>query len=44
MASTEVLNVNFSRIDLPLLVGVKLDLARINVGPVGSYILKEESD
>jgi len=42
--ATEVLNVNFSRIDLPLLVGVKLGPARINVGPVGSYILKEESD
>jgi len=42
--ATEVLNVNFNRIDLPLLVGVKLGPARINVGPVGSYILKEESD
>jgi len=42
--ATEVLNVNFNRIDLPLLVGVKLGPARINVGPVGSYVLKEESD
>ena len=42
--ATEILNVNFSRIDLPLLVGVKLGPARINVGPVGSYVLKEESD
>lgn len=40
----EILNVNFSRIDLPLLVGVKLGPARISVGPVGSYVLNEESD
>jgi len=41
--ATEILNVNFSRIDVPLLVGVKLGPARINVGPVGSYVLKEET-
>ncbi|MDX2429427.1 MAG: porin family protein [Bacteroides sp.] len=34
-------NVNFQRIDLPLLVGVKLGPARINIGPVGSYVVKE---
>ena len=41
---TEVLNVNFSRIDIPLLVGVKFGPARINVGPVGSFVLKETTD
>jgi len=37
----EVFNVDFKRIDLPLLVGVKLGPARINVGPVGSYVVNE---
>ena len=37
----EVFNVNFQRIDLPLLVGVKLGPARINLGPVGSYVVNE---
>jgi len=41
---TEVLNVNFSRIDIPLLVGVKLGPMRINAGPVGSFVLKETND
>ena len=41
---TEVLNVNFSRIDIPLLVGVKFGPARINVGPVGSFVIKETTD
>ncbi|MFO7668374.1 MAG: hypothetical protein R6W31_01830, partial [Bacteroidales bacterium] len=27
--------------DLPLLVGVKLGPARINLGPVGSYVVQE---
>lgn len=34
-------NVDFQRIDLPLLVGVKLGPARIKLGPVGSYVVKE---
>jgi hypothetical protein len=42
--ATEVLNVNFSRIDIPVLVGVKLGPARLNVGPVGSFVLKESTD
>ena len=42
--ATEVLNVNFSRIDIPLLVGVKLGPARINAGPVGSFVIKETTD
>ena len=37
----EVYNVDFKRIDIPLLVGVKLGPARINIGPVGSYVVKE---
>lgn len=41
---SEVLNVKFSRIDLPLLAGVKLGPARINVGPVGSFVLSETTD
>lgn len=41
---TEVLNVNFSRIDIPLLLGVKLGPMRINAGPVGSFVLKETND
>lgn len=42
--STEILNVNFNRIDIPVLVGVKLGPARINVGPVGSFVLSETTD
>ena len=42
--ATEVLNVNFSRVDVPLLVGVKFGPARVNVGPVGSYVLSETND
>lgn len=34
-------NVNFQRIDLPLLAGVKLGPARIKLGPVGSYVVHE---
>jgi len=34
-------NVNFQRVDLPLLVGVELGPARINLGPVGSYVVNE---
>ncbi len=42
--ANEVLNVNFSRVDVPLLVGVKLGPARINAGPVGSYVISEETE
>lgn len=34
-------NVNFQRVDLPLLVGMKFGPARINLGPVGSYVVNE---
>jgi hypothetical protein len=42
--ATEILNVKFNRIDIPLLVGVKLGPARINVGPVGSFVISESTD
>ena len=41
---TTVLDVKFNRIDVPLLVGVKLGPIRINAGPVGSYVLSETTD
>jgi hypothetical protein len=40
--ATEILNVQFNRVDIPILVGVKLGPARINAGPVGSMILNED--
>lgn len=40
----EAFNVKFNRIDIPVLVGVKLGPARINVGPVGSFVLSESND
>jgi len=40
----ELLNVNFSRFDIPLLVGLKLGPARINAGPVGSAMINSVSD
>lgn len=42
--ATEVLNVKFSRIDVPLLAGVKLGPIRINAGPVGSFVISETTD
>ena len=42
--ATEILNVNFNRIDIPLLAGVKFGPARISVGPVGSFVLSETTD
>jgi len=42
--ATEILNVKFNRIDIPLLAGVKLGPARIHVGPVGSFVLSETTD
>lgn len=37
----ELMTVDFKRIDLPVLVGVKFGPARLGVGPVGSYVVKE---
>ena len=42
--ATTALDVKFNRIDVPLLVGVKLGPIRINAGPVGSYVLSETTD
>ena len=41
---TEVLNVRFNRIDIPVLVGVKLGPVRLNAGPTGSIVLSEITD
>jgi hypothetical protein len=38
------LDVNFNRFDIPLLVGVKLGPARLNVGPVGTYVINSTND
>jgi len=42
--ATEILEVKFNRIDIPLLVGVKLGPIRLNIGPVGSFVLSETTD
>jgi hypothetical protein len=42
--ATELLDVKFNRIDIPLLVGAKFGPARINLGPVGSFVLSESTD
>ncbi|MEN8201192.1 MAG: porin family protein [Bacteroidota bacterium] len=42
--ASEMLNVNFSTIDVPVLVGVKLGPVRLNLGPVGSFVLNEENE
>ncbi len=41
---TELLDVSFSRVDIPLLVGVKLGPARINAGPVGSAVISSTNE
>jgi hypothetical protein len=42
--ATEVLNIKFSRIDIPVLVGAKLGPIRLNAGPVGSFVLSETNE
>ncbi|HDS08519.1 MAG TPA: PorT family protein [Bacteroides sp.] len=42
--ATAILDVKFSRLDVPVLVGVKLGPARFNLGPVGSFVLSETND
>lgn len=39
--ANELLTVDFKRIDLPVLVGVKFGPLRLGAGPVGSYVVKE---
>lgn len=40
----EIMSISFSRVDVPVLVGVKLGPARLGVGPVGSYVISETND
>jgi len=42
--ASEILEVKFNRIDVPIMAGVKLGPLRINAGPVGSYVITEKSD
>lgn len=42
--ATELLDVTFNRFDIPLLVGVKLGPARLNAGPVGTYVISSDSE
>jgi hypothetical protein len=39
--ASELMNVDFKRIDLPIMLGAKFGPLRINAGPVGSYVVKE---
>lgn len=41
---TEILEVKFNRLDIPLLVGGKIGPVRLNIGPVGSIVLSESND
>lgn len=43
-ASTEIKEQKFNRLDVPLLVGIKLGPARIMAGPVGSVVISSPSD
>lgn len=38
-ATTEDVKQSFNKIDIPVMVGVKLGPARINAGPVGSFLI-----
>ncbi len=42
--ATEILEVKFNRMDLPLLVGAKLGPIRLSIGPVGSYVISESNE
>lgn len=42
--ATELLKVKFNRIDIPVLAGVKLGPVRLNIGPMASLVVGEESD
>ena len=42
--ATEILEVKWNRIDIPLLVGAKLGPVRFNIGPVGSLVVSESND
>lgn len=40
---SELLNIDLKRMDLPIMLGVKLGPVRIGAGPVGSYVLQDQS-
>jgi len=42
--ATELLEVKFNRIDIPVLVGAKLGPVRLNIGPMASLVVGENSD
>lgn len=42
--ATEIMNVKFNRIDIPVLAGVSLGPLRLNIGPVASIVVGEEND
>ena len=42
--TSELFDVKFKTIDIPLLLGVKFGPARFNLGPVGSFVLSETND
>jgi hypothetical protein len=39
--TSELISVDFKRVDLPIMLGGKIGPLRINAGPVGSYVIKE---
>ena len=41
---TEVLNIKFNSIDLPILVGAKLGPIRLMLGPTGSYVISGKNE
>lgn len=42
--ATEIMQVKFNRMDLPILVGAKLGPIRLNIGPVGSVVINQSND
>lgn len=42
--ANQLLEVKFNRVDIPLLVGLKLGPARINAGPVGSAMISSTNE
>lgn len=43
-ATVEDVKQSFSKIDIPVMVGVKLGPARINAGPVGSFLINSPNE
>ena len=42
--ATEILNVKFNRIDVPVMAGAKLGPVRLNLGPMASLVIGEDTD